>query len=340
MRLLTSLRDVSRPEHRRDLDGAAVGVTIGNFDGMHRGHQALFAELREETAAEAEALGKPSRTMLFTFAPHPRQVLGRIARRTDAGASVPEEKRRQITPPRHKLLLARQYGFDYVFLKRFTPSFAACTPHEFVDRYLIQALGVCVVVVGYDWSFGQGRAGSSDTLAREGAARGFKVLVVPPVSLQGDRVSSSLVREAISAGALSRLSELLGRRFSIIGKVIQGDERGRTLGFPTANIACGEMLLPPNGVYAVTARIDGKAHPAVCNIGVRPTFDGSKRLLEVHVLDASDLQLYGKWLEVEFISLIREERRFPGPEQLQAQIAADIAVARKHLGSDGVRETL
>ena len=304
-----------------------VGVTIGNFDGVHLGHQALFEQVDTDLR------------VLLTFAPHPRRVLSRRP-----GARLALDARYwTVTSQRRKIQLAERAGFDLFVLLRFTPSFARLSPRQFVERYLHQALHAKLVVVGYDWSFGKERAGSVETLhegravivrAAVGEEFGFETRIVEPVCIGELRVSTTLVKDALTSGDLPRLQSLLGRRFEIEGVVRHGDKRGRDLGFPTLNLKPREQLLPPDGVYAALVHIDERVYPSAVNLGVRPVFEtAGERLLEAYLIDEVGLDLYGKRIRVEFVEKVRDERAFSSVEALIAAMQDDVAAIRNILAA-------
>jgi riboflavin kinase / FMN adenylyltransferase len=289
---------------------AAAVVTLGNFDGVHLGHQAIL----REAVARARALG--GLAVVLTFEPHPMTVL------------VPDRAPAAVMSLHDRLGALRALGVDVTVVQRFTRAFAALEPETFVREFLVQRLAVRHVVVGYSVNFGRDRAGSGDLLRVLGGRLGFGIDVVGPVIAGGERVSSTRVREALADGDMRRAGTLLGRPFALRGRVVVGDRRGRTLGFPTANLHLKPgLLLPPDGVYAVTAEVDGHAQAGVLNIGVRPTFGGRQRTVEVHLLDFSG-DLYRRWLVVDVVERLRGETAFAGPEALRAAIAADVARAR------------
>lgn len=284
-----------------------VGVTIGNFDGMHLGHQALFHALHNRLAAVAQAKELSATSVMMTFSPHPQLVLAdRPKEEFDA-----DPRFWLITPLLEKIELARVFGFDYLFRAKFTRAFSQLSPKEFVEQYIVQALHAQLVVVGHDWSFACGKQGGSFELAELGKQFGYETLVVPPVLCDEERVSSSTVRDALAQGRLEQLEKLLGRPFEISGRVQHGEKRGRALGFPTANLLQKRQLLPRDGVYASLAIVDGRNFPAVTNIGVRPTFNSEKkRVIETHILDRRSLDLYRKRLIVRFVAYLRPEEKF------------------------------
>jgi riboflavin kinase / FMN adenylyltransferase len=292
----------------------APALALGNFDGLHLGHRAIV----ERTLAYAH--GEGTDAVVFTFWPHPVAVL------------APLRAPAMITSLARRLALLRELGIDGVVAQRFTRGFAALSPADFVRTVLVEALGVSAVVVGYDVTFGRDRAGTPDLLRELGQAHGFAVEVVPPVEVAGLRVSSSEVRRLIDAGDVAGAARLLGRPHALIGRVRRGDRRGAGIGFPTANLLPRAGILPPDGVYAVRVGIDGEPaeRPGVANLGSNPTFDGTQRRLETHLLDF-DGDLYGRRLSVDLVDRLRGEMRFPSVEALTRQIASDAADARRIL---------
>jgi riboflavin kinase/FMN adenylyltransferase len=286
-------------------------VALGNFDGVHKGHQALVGHARERAAA----LGAP--LVALTFEPHPRRYF------------VPDTGPFRLTLLPAKVRLLAASGVQAVLAQRFDEAFAALPPDTFIDGVLREGLGARHVVCGYDFTFGARRGGNVEQLRAQGHAKGFGVTVLDPVMREGEIYSSTGIREALRAGWASEAAELLGHDWEIEGAVELGDQRGRTIGFPTANVALGEHLRPRFGVYAVRALVDGETdwRPAVANLGRRPTFGKLKENFEVHLFDF-DGDLYGKALRVALVDFIRPEMKFAGLDQLTAQIAADAAAAR------------
>ena len=287
-------------------------VALGNFDGVHRGHQALL----DRTAEHAKVLNAP--VVALTFEPHPRRFFV-----SDTGPF-------RLTLPPARLRLLEQYGVQAVLAQQFDQTFADLSADAFIDDVLLQGLGARHVVCGYDFTFGARRGGNVEMLREKGREKGFGVTVLDPVTHEGEIYSSTRIREALRAGWVSEAAELLGHSWEIEGEVELGDQRGRTIGFPTANVALGEHLRPRFGVYAVRALVDGEWRAAVCNLGRRPTFGKLKENFEVHVFDFTG-DLYGKVLRVALIEFIRPEMKFAGLDQLKAQIAADSEAARKLL---------
>src|SRR4051812_16652262 len=297
-------------------------IAIGNFDGVHLGHQALFA------AARRDAAGSP--VCALTFQPHPARLL------------APQYAPPLICELPRKRELIAACGVTDLVEQRFDAAFAGTDASRFVEMLL--ATGVGEVVVGHDFTYGRGRSGTIDSLRIALEERGVKLHVVAPVTVNGLVCSSTKVREFVLEGRVEAANMLLGRPFDLDGDVVQGAGRGRKLGWPTANIRTGNELLPAVGVYAVRARLlpGGPPIPGAANLGLNPTFRPQVALagaagqpplsLEVHLLDFSE-DIYGKRMRVEFIRRLREERRFPGVDALKAQIAEDVREARRLLGA-------
>jgi riboflavin kinase/FMN adenylyltransferase len=292
-------------------------VALGNFDGVHRGHQALLAH----TGEQAKALGAP--LVALTFEPHPRFF-------------VPDTGPFRLTLPPAKERLLAQYGVQAVLAQHFDAAFAALSADAFIDDVLLKGLGARHVVCGYDFTFGTRRSGNVEMLREQGRSKGFGVTVLDPVMHEGEIYSSTRIRETLRHGWISEAAELLGHAWEIEGTVELGDQRGRTIGFPTANVALGEHLRPRFGVYAVRALIDGQNgsawRDAVANLGRRPTIGKLQENFEVHLFDFVG-DLYGKILRVALVDFIRPEMKFSGLDQLKAQIAADGQAARTILAA-------
>ena len=287
-------------------------VALGNFDGVHRGHQVLL----QRTAAEARAFGGP--LVALTFEPHPRRFF------------VPDTGPFRLTLPPAKVRLLAEFGVQAVLAQRFDQAFADVSGDAFVDDVLLGGLGARHVVCGYDFTFGARRGGNVEKLREMGKSRGFGVTVLDPVMREGEIYSSTSIREALRAGWPSEAAELLGHPWEIEGPVEEGDKRGRTIGFPTANVALGEHLRPRFGVYAVRTLVDGTWRNGVANLGRRPTIGKLQENFEVHLFDFSG-DLYGQVLRVALVDFIRPEMKFSGLDQLKAQIAADGEAARRLL---------
>jgi riboflavin kinase / FMN adenylyltransferase len=297
--------DPMLPPH--GLEGAVYA--IGNFDGLHRGHQVVI----ERAIAMAKVRAAPS--ALLTFEPHP----------VDFFAGRPVVFR--LTPPDNKMAICARLGLKGLVLIHFDALLAAMSAEDFVTKILVERLGVGAVIVGWDFHFGKGRSGSPATLAEAGARHGFGVEIVTKVEGETGVFSSSAIREALKSGDLAAAMRGLGRNYSVSGKVISGQRLGRTLGVPTANIALEPTNRLAHGIYAVMARVDGRAFPAVASFGTRPTVDNGPPLLEVHLLDF-DGDLYGREMEVEFIERIRDELKFDSLDALVAEMNRDKERAR------------
>jgi riboflavin kinase/FMN adenylyltransferase len=290
-------------------------VTIGNYDGVHRGHQHMIAAVRTKAAE----LGVPA--VVVTFEPTPREFF--------EGAAAPS----RLTRLREKLDALALYGVDRVVVLRFDATTRGMGACEFVDRLLVDGLGARHIVVGHDFHFARRREGTVETLRAAGTEHGFTVEEVGQFLLDGERVSSSLVREALNRGDLDRATRLLGRPYRMAGRVRMGKKLGRTLGYPTANLALHRKVVPLWGIFAVRATGAGLVgHPAVASLGTRPTVNGTDPLLEVHLFDY-DGSLYGRYLDVDFVARLRDEQKFPSLDELVAQMHRDAAAARAVLGA-------
>lgn len=291
-------------------------VTIGNFDGVHRGHRELISQV----AKEAQNRGVVS--VVLTFHPHPIQVL------------FPEKGLKRLFDLTDLQEQVADLGIDYLIIEPFSREFSQLPPEKFIQDWLYQPLCPEVVVVGYDFSFGANRSGSIDVLKKSGERLGFSVQAIEPVSLEGQVASSSRIRQAVAQGQMREACQMLGRPFSVRGVVEKGDGRGRKLGFPTANLRMFSETYPKSGVYATCVTLNGKSYPSVTNVGQNPTFKQEGALaplrVETHLLDVS-LDLYGEEFTLEFISYLREEKRFANIEDLKAQIQRDVNKARETL---------
>jgi riboflavin kinase/FMN adenylyltransferase len=288
-------------------------LTIGNFDGVHLGHQRIFRLVKEK----AQEIGGES--VVYTFEPHPVEVL------------APQHRPLLITPLEEKLRLIKDQGIDVTILANFSDKFASQTPEDFVKTILYDQIKIRQVFVGHDYTFGKDRRGNIALLKELGRRLGFNVEVVEAVRVGGLVVSSTLIRELIQKGEMREAAKLLGRNYLFSGQVIQGHGRGsRKLGFPTANLKLAGALFPKPGIYAVWAIYEGKRYAAVANLGWNPTFHDQKFSIEVHILNF-DRDIYGHPLRVEFVERLRDEVAFRGPEELIAQIKKDVSQARKVL---------
>lgn len=286
-------------------------VAVGVFDGVHLGHHRLLHQLLEMASA-LQAM-----PTVVTFDNHPDQVL--------RGDAPPP-----LCSVTHRLRLLRRAGVLRLVLLRFEPRLQQMTARAFAEDVLLRGLRARGLLLGYDSALGKDREGTPARFAQLGEELDFEVRTGEPFEVGGDPISSTRIREAIASGDLASAHRCLGRFPGALGEVVHGDARGRTLGFPTANLALQPGALPPPGVYAVEAILGGETYAAVANLGTRPTFASGGPSLEVHLLDF-DGDLYGKELEVSFRALLRDERRFDGPAELAEQIARDVAAARQSL---------
>ncbi len=287
-------------------------VAIGNFDGVHLGHRSLFA-LAHKRASE---LGLKS--AVLTFHPHPLKLL------------FPSRRIFLITSYQRKAELIESSDIDNLVIAPFDHEFADLKAEDFVSQVLVQHLGVAVVVVGENYTFGRNREGTLTKLHELGTKYGFTVAVAPPFLLDGELVSSTKIREAIMQGDIERAARFLGRECAITGKVVHGKGRGRGIGFPTANLVSEVELYPKEGVYAVWVESQGQRLMGVMNIGYNPTFADTGLTVEVHILDF-DKDLYGQELKVVFVKRLRSEMSCSGIDELRSLIAGDVAKARKIL---------
>ena len=308
--------------HYTDLPPEARGavVTLGNFDGVHRGHQAVIARAADLARSEGRTLA------VLTFEPHTRSFFR------------PEDPPFRLTPLRAKLHALESLGADQVLVLHFDHAFSRLSPSDFVGRVLVGGLGIAHAVAGSDFRYGHKHAGTMETLAAAGKEKGFGVTAVSAVAAPGGVVfSATAIRQLLQAGEMRRAAEFLGRPWEIDGRVVPGDRRGRELGFPTANMHLGDYLRPAFGVYAVRAQIDrsgGGWMEGVASLGIRPMWRVDEPLLEVHLFDFSG-DLYGHTLRVQLIERLRPEAKFDTIDALVAQVGRDMDTAREALVSTG-----
>lgn len=292
-----------------------ASIAIGNLDGVHKGHQALIARAHQE----ATRLGV--RTGVVVFEPHPREFF------------QPSRPLFTLTPLPQKLRLLETYGVEITFVLPFAHELAQMSAEEFVERVLVAGLGVRHVVIGYDFLFGKSRAGNAQQMVDLGEAFGFGVSVVPPVGSGGEIYSSSAVRAELAQGDVEGAAEMLGHRWKVEGVVQGGARRGTGLGYPTANIALGRGAALAHGIYAVHVDFEGQRYQGAAYLGTRPTFDDGSPVLEVFLFDF-DGDLYGRKIEVEFVELLRGDRKFDSLDALKVQMDIDCARAREVLTAD------
>lgn len=284
-------------------------LALGNFDGVHLGHQAIFHQVR----SRAQAI--QGTAMVFTFEPHPLRVVR------------PEQAPPLLTTFEQKMQLIAAEGIEVGLRVPFTDVFAQQQPGEFIQDILCRQIGVRELVVGYDFRFGHKRAGTVDLLQEAAATHGYQVTVVPAISVAGLTVSSSNIRQLVQQGAVADASRLLGRFYAIEGTVVEGFRRGATIGFPTANVQSVNEIIPQTGVYAVRVTWCEQQHDGVANVGYNPTFGNEALSVEAHLFDF-EADLYGETIRVAFVQKIRDERKFASVDELTAQIAQDAEQAR------------
>jgi riboflavin kinase/FMN adenylyltransferase len=295
------------------LHGAVVA--IGNFDGVHRGHQELVAR----ALTMARALKVPA--AVLTFSPHPRSFF------------APEKSFFRITPQRERVQVMRGLGLDGVIIRRFDATLAATPAQAFLERFIRNEIAASGVVIGHDFHFGKGREGTPETMRMFCEAHGIGCEIVPVVEETGAAISSSAIRAALAEGDVAKANQLLGYRWFVTAEIRHGEKRGRDLGYPTANMALAESCALRHGIYAVRMQVDGVIRDGVASFGRRPTFDNGAPLLETFLFDFAG-DLYGKEVSVEFIAFLRGEERFDSAEALIAQMDRDAKAARQALAAD------
>jgi len=310
MQILRSIPELAR------LPGPLF-LAIGVFDGIHRGHQAVISTSAEHARS---ANGTP---VVVTFDPHPVKVLR------------PGQAPHLLTATQHKIRLIRDLGVQHLLIIKFDKAFAATPPEDFVQQLVTHSKPLREICVGHEWSFGKGRRGNLGLLGKLGAQFDFEVVGIPPVTLGNEElVSSTAIRQAIEAGDFAKAAEMLGREYTILGTVVGGENLGKKIGFPTANLSAHSEQFPPNGVYFAEAKLDGVIYPGVVNLGYRPTVssDKAERVLEIHLLDF-ERDIYGKDIEVRFVQYLRPERKFENLDALVRQIELDVQQARTLCGA-------
>jgi riboflavin kinase/FMN adenylyltransferase len=308
-----------RDDLRRAVKSGPNALAVGVFDGVHRGHLMLLERLRADAAARGLGTG------VVTFHPHPVSVLR-------PGTSIS-----YLTSLERRVELLKSAGVDFVAVVQFTSELAQVSADDFA-RVLVEEAQMRLLMAGGDFVLGRNREGTMARLAEIGAELDFEVLPVELLPHNGSAASSTRVRTALAEGDMEAVAELLGRTFRIRGPVLHGDERGRTIGFPTLNVGVSpDLALPPDGVYVSRCEVDGRTFDACTNVGVRPTFDGTRRMVETHLLDFEG-DLYGRVVNVELLSRLRAEMKFDGPDALIAQIRQDVQSARNYLATHPAAE--
>jgi riboflavin kinase/FMN adenylyltransferase len=286
-------------------------LTIGNYDGIHVGHQKII----EQVVENAQKLSGTA--MLMTFDPHPLSIL------------KPDTYTRLITPLHLKKQLVEKCGIGVMFVLPFDDKFKGITPEAFIEEILVKALGVKSIIVGYDFTFGKGGTGNVGLLKQMGKEYGFSFKAVPAITMDGEKIGSNKIRKLIMNGEIERAARFLGRPHMIEGIVVRGENRGKGMGFPTINLDTFAELVPKNGVYVTEVEVEGKRMPSVTNIGFNPTFGGKKFLMETHILNFSR-DLYDQEVIIYFHNHIRDEMKFKSIEELKKRIAEDVALAQEY----------
>ncbi len=287
-------------------------VTLGNYDGVHLGHQQIFQKVMKRARDCSGA------SVIFTFEPHPLKVLS------------PSTAPPLLNTFRRKMELFEAYGIEVVICAEFTREFAATPPEDFIRNILVDRVGVKEILVGYDYAFGRGKQGTTDAMAEMGERFGFAVEVIPAFTLQEEVVSTTRLRELVRLGKMREVCTLLGRCYASEGIVVAGDHRGKTLGFPTANLESYNEIFPKRGVYAVQIEYQDRLFDGVANIGTHPTFGEGKVTIEVHIFDFQE-EIYGQFVRVLYRERLRDERTFNSKESLIRQIRQDIEKTREIL---------
>lgn len=301
-----------------------IVATIGTFDGVHRGHQAIL----RRTVEQAKQINGAS--LLITFSPHPLEIVR------------PDRAPQLLTTLAERQRMITQNNVDLLYILPFNQEIADTPPREFIQKFLVSRFHIHEICIGYDHGFGRDRSGGIELLQELGQTSGFSVSIVPPVLLDNREISSTKIRHALTEGDLKTANSMLGHPYGLAGEVIYGQQNGRHFGFPTANLRVvdARKLIPKSGVYFVRVRIDKKEHNGVMNIGYRPTLAGQEQSLEVHLLDYS-ADLYGQHLEVELLERVRGEIKFATIEMLRQQIYHDVAAARQYFaGSAGKNDRM
>jgi riboflavin kinase / FMN adenylyltransferase len=302
MEVFRNIEDFRRPELK-------TVVTMGNFDGIHLGHQALVGN----AVAEAKQWG--TKSIVFTFEPHPLKLL------------APERAPQMIVNHQDKMDMLQGLGVDAVIVQSFDHRFASIQAEDFVRRYLLERLNLSKIWLGSDLRFGRARKGSAEDLIRWGTELGFGVGIVEPILVQGHRISSSRIRQLIEQGRVDEVQPMLGRYHFISGKIVSGYRRGRNMGFPTANLAATTELLPGDGIYATSLQLQNRCWLSVSSVGQNPTFGEGLRTIEAFILDFVG-DIYGESVKLTFVRRIREERMFAQIEDLVTQMHEDVQAAR------------
>jgi riboflavin kinase/FMN adenylyltransferase len=310
MKLLNSLPEIETVEGK----AVPIGLTIGNFDGVHAGHRQLLNKIKEECRKKSLSF------VVVTFVPHPQKIL------------QPEKERFLLTSYEKRRDLLESIGVDYLVEMKFTRDFSTLSPETFMKSYLFNYPGLREFYIGYDFAFGANKQGGHDLARSICGPKGIHVEIQPKFELQGQVVSSTFIRELLCDGKVSEASVYLGKTFDLEGVVIKGEGRGKKIGFPTANIqVSSDLIVPQNGVYVTRTRHEGMTYKSVTNIGHNPTFkEGRQVHIETNIFDF-DSDIYGEKLEIEFLTKLRDEKKFPTVNDLIGQIKADVETAKRVL---------
>ena len=290
--------------------GRQVCATIGIFDGVHLGHISIIDQVKKEAGKSGLS------SCVITFNPHPQQVL--------TGTKLPF-----ITPFEKRVRLFEKEGLDLTVCFSFNEAFSKITAESFINDTLVNILNIKKMFVGPDFVFGKNRSGNSELLKKMGNELGFETTIVKPITNRSDIISSTTIRKLIQEGKIKEANAYLGRNFCLEGVIIEGEKRGRILGFPTANLKTDWDLLPKPGVYITLCKLENRIHNSITNIGFRPTFGENRLLIESHIFDFND-EIYGKELRVEFLRRLRDEKKFDGIDELKKAISDDIMTANKY----------
>jgi riboflavin kinase/FMN adenylyltransferase len=306
------------PEEWKARFGAAgrTALSVGNFDGLHLGHQKILQSVLARARANSQ------QAAVITFDPHPLRIL------------KPDRAPRMIQTLSQRLAGFERMGLDTALILRFDRALSLVSPEDFIERILVDCMHIGTIMVGANFCFGHRGEGDVKLLGEFGKTRGFNVEIIPPVEMQGQVVSSTAIRNAIETGKVADATALLGRPFSLTGEIRTGAGRGQTILFPTLNLLPEQELLPKLGVYATEAILNGETYPSVTNVGTRPTFDGQGVTVESHLFDFEE-RVSGGPMEVRFHMRLRDEQKFSGPDPLRAQIARDIAAAQSYFSQRG-----
>ena len=307
MRIIKDLQEIQRDEK--------TIITLGTFDGLHLGHQQIVDTVTQKSHQSV------SRNFLITFDPHPRKI---VPGRNDV---------KLLSTLEEKILILEKLALENLFVIKFTSEFSKQTPEQFVEKYLVNGIGLREIVVGYDHHFGKGRGGDFELLQKLGQKYGFDVTIVPEYSVDGETISSTKIRNALLSGDVIKAGKMLGRYYSIKGEIIRGDGRGKKLGFPTANLSIDneDKLIPAKGIYAGECIVKGQKHYGLLSLGSRPTFHKDGNIIPEFYIFDFDRDIYGKIMEVNLVEKIRDEEKFNSVDELISQMKKDEEIGKEIL---------